>query len=197
MAKTNSRLKMINAAIDLFQLNGVNATSVDDVLKKSGTGKSQFTHYFKNKAGLVEAAISSLSDAIKSGATPTGYHIDSWKEMERWFRTYIDFQTSVGFARSCPVCTIGNDLSEDQDELRDSVVAFIDWSRTELATFFKKKIEAGELESSAKPMALADLCITVMQGGMLLTKIKRDPETFEAASRQVIVYINSLRVKSK
>lgn len=125
MAKTNSRLKMINAAIDLFHRKGVNATSVDDVLEKSGTGKSQFTHYFKNKAGLVEAAVSSLSEEIKSGRTPTGYRIESWKEMERWFQTYIDFQESVGFARSCPVCTIGNDLAEDQSEARDSVVAFL------------------------------------------------------------------------
>jgi AcrR family transcriptional regulator len=197
MAKPNSRLKMINAAIDLFHRNGVNATSVDDVLKRSGTGKSQFTHYFKNKSGLIEAAITSLSEEIKSGRTPTGYHIESWKEMERWFRTYIDFQTSVGYARSCPVCTIGNDIAEDDSELRDSVVAFLDWSRIELSTFFKRKLDAGELESAAKPLALADLCITVMQGGMLLTKIKRDPESFEAASRQVLAYINSLRVRAK
>lgn len=197
MAKTNSRLKMINAAIDLFQRYGVNATSVDDVLKKSGTGKSQFTHYFKNKAGLTEAAISSLSEDIKAGRTPTGYHIESWKEMERWFRTYIDFQTSVGFTRSCPVCTIGNDLAENQSDSRDAVIEFLDWSRLELASFFKKKIDAGELDSSAKPLALADLCLTVMQGGMLLTKIKRNPETFESAARQALAYINSLRLKSK
>jgi AcrR family transcriptional regulator len=197
MAKTASRLKMIDAAIDLFHRQGVNATSVDDVLKKSGTGKSQFTHYFKNKAGLIEAAICSLSGQIKGGRTPTGYHIESWKEMERWFRTYIEFQTSVGCARSCPIGTIGNDLIEDQSELRNVVIAFLDWSRNELAFFFKKKLDAGELDAAAKPLALADLCISVMQGGMLLTKIRRNPETFESASRQVLAYINSLRVRPK
>jgi len=197
MAKTASRLKMIDAAIDLFHRQGVNATSVDDVLKKSGTGKSQFTHYFKNKAGLIAAAIAALSEQIKSGRTPTGYHIGSWSQMERWFRTYIEFQTSVGFTRSCPIGTIGNDLIEDQSELRDAVIAFLDWSRNELATFFRKKLDAGELDAAVKPLALADLCITVIQGGMLLTKIERSAATFEAASRQVVAYINSLRVKSK
>jgi TetR/AcrR family transcriptional repressor of nem operon len=197
MAKTTARLRMINAAIDLFQQHGVHATSVDNVLEESGTGKSQFAHYFRNKAGLIEAAISTLSEEIKSGRAPTGYRIESWKEMERWFRTYIDFQTSVGFTRSCPVCTIGNDLAEDERGLRDSVVEFLDWSRRELARFFHEKVKAGELDRGAKPLALADLCLSVMQGGMLLTKIKRDPETFEAASRQVLAYIDSLRVRAK
>jgi hypothetical protein len=36
-----------------------------------------------------------------------------------------------------------------------------------------------------------------MQGGMLLTKIKRNPESFESASRQVLAYLNSLRIKAK
>jgi TetR/AcrR family transcriptional repressor of nem operon len=197
MPKSNARLKMLNAAVCLFHTNGVNATSVDEVLKKSGTGKGQFSHYFKNKAGLVAASVASLSRQIKCGETPTGYHIESWKEMERWFRNYIDFQKSVDFARSCPIGTIGNDLTEEQSESRHSAIAFLDWSRMELASFFKKKLDAGELESTAKPLALADLCMSVMQGGMLLTKIKRNPEQFEAASKQVIAYISSLRVKSK
>jgi hypothetical protein len=87
-------------------------------------------------------------------------------------------------------------LAEDESDTRDSVVAFLDWARAELATFFKRKIDAGELDSAAKPMALADLCISVMQGGMLLTKIRRNPESFEAASRQVLAYINSLRIRT-
>lgn len=182
MAKIDSRSRMVNAAIDLFHLKGTDATSVDDVLKKSGTGKSQFSHYFKTKAGLIESAIATLSKQIKAGHSATGYHIESWKQLERWFQTFIDFQASVGFARSCPIGTIGNDLLDDQSELRSSIVAFLDWSRNELSSFFKEKLDAGELDSAAKPVALADLCISVMQGGMLLTKIRRDPESFESAS---------------
>src|SRR3954449_1649315 len=45
--KGNTKLRMIHAALDLFHRFGVNGTSVDQVLKKSKTGKSQFTHYFK------------------------------------------------------------------------------------------------------------------------------------------------------
>jgi len=49
----STKQRMIKAALALFHKRGVPATSVDAVLGRSKTGKSQFTHYFKNKDGLV------------------------------------------------------------------------------------------------------------------------------------------------
>ncbi|MGZ3695925.1 MAG: TetR/AcrR family transcriptional regulator [Bdellovibrionota bacterium] len=197
MAKIDTRLKMVNAAIDLFHRQGVNATSIDQILEKSGTGKSQFSHYFKTKEGLVHAAVTYLHEIIRSGEAVTGYEIKSWKEMDQWFQTYIDFQKSVNYERSCPIGTIGNDVASDQEILRKDIVDFLSWSRVQLAQFFSGRKLAGELSGKAQPEALADFCIAVMQGGMLLTKIKRDSDMFENAASQARAYIRSLRLKTK
>ncbi|WP_374029361.1 TetR/AcrR family transcriptional regulator [Bdellovibrio bacteriovorus] len=193
--KSDARLRMINSALELFHLQGVDATSIDQVLERSGTGKSQFTHYFKNKEGLVHAVIQFLHDVIKSGAAPTGYDIKSWEDMETWFQKYIDFQRSVSFELSCPIGTIGNDISNEQELLRQDVRLFLEWCRNQFIRFFAERKAAGELVAMASPEGLADLCISIMQGGMLLTKIKRSPETFENAAAQALHYIHSLRIK--
>jgi TetR/AcrR family transcriptional repressor of nem operon len=193
MEKPSTRLKMINTAIDLFHRQGVNATSVDQILEKSGTGKGQFTHYFKNKDGLVKASITYLSELIQSGNVPTVYQVRTWREMDRWFQSFIDFQKSVSNERSCPIGTIVNDLSNNQNDLRAEIVLFLEWSRNELARFFHGKKQSGELIASAKPEALADFCISIMQGGMLLTKMKRNTDMFENAAAQARKYIKSLR----
>lgn len=192
--KSETRMRMINAALDLFHQQGVNATSIDQILAQSGTGKSQFTHYFKNKDGLVHATLQFLHEVIQSGQTPTGYDIKSWKDLEGWFQTYIDFQKSVNNERSCPIGTIGNDISNDQELLRQDVKFFLQWSRSQMARFFAEKKAAGEMSPSANPDALADFCISIMQGGMLLTKMKRDTDMFENAAAQALAYIRSLRV---
>ena len=90
---------MVNAAVDLFHKNGINATSVDQVLAESGTGKGQFAHYFKNKDGLVRAAITHLHEVIKGGYASTTYEVRTWKEMDNWFRTYVDYQRSIAGRR--------------------------------------------------------------------------------------------------
>jgi TetR/AcrR family transcriptional regulator, transcriptional repressor for nem operon len=195
-AKSDARQRMVEAALDLFHRQGVNATSVDQVLAQSGTGKGQFSHYFKSKDGLTHAVLQFLTDAIRGGHVPTGYDVKSWKDLENWFQQYIEFQKSVKFERSCPIGTIGNDVSNDQELLRQDVKLFLEWSRGQLAKFFLEKKASGELVSSAKPEALADFCISIMQGGMLLTKMKRDTDMFENAASQALAYIKSLRVRS-
>jgi TetR/AcrR family transcriptional repressor of nem operon len=197
MARGDARLRMIEAAIDLFHVHGVNATSVDQILARSRTGKSQLTHYFKTKEGLVQAAIQFLDAAIRNGQAGTGYDVRSWRDFDRWFEDYIAYQRSTGCERSCPVMTIGNDLSSAQPAPRRDIEMFLIWSRGQLARFFAERRAAGEMVAEANPDQLADLCISVMQGGMLLTKVKRDTDMFENAAAQVRAYVRSLRSRRR
>ncbi len=61
-----TRLKIIQSAFDLFHNQGVNATSIDEILESSGTGKSQFYYYFESKDALVheDSKISSILVAL-------------------------------------------------------------------------------------------------------------------------------------
>lgn len=186
---------MIGAAIDLFHRHGVNGTSVDQILAASGTGKSQFTHYFKTKDGLVRAAVKQLHEVIKSGEAPTGYELKTWKDLDGWFQSYIDFQRSVECRRSCPLGTIGSDLTDDQELARHELLLFFEWSRGKLARFFAERQAAGELSGSVDAEKLADFCICVMQGGMLVSKVRRDTLMFENAASQALQFIRAFRLK--
>lgn len=192
-----SKQRMIEAALDLFHRLGVNGTSVDQILAQSNTGKSQFTHYFKNKDGLIRAAVQHLDAVVRSGQVESRYEFETWKDFESWLQTYIDFQKSVNYERSCPFGTIGTDLSNAQELIRQDLRLFLEWSRSRMSRFFAERRAAGELAPSTKPDELADLCISVMQGGMLLTKMTRSPKMFESAARQVNTYVKSLRVAPK
>jgi AcrR family transcriptional regulator len=193
--KQTTKLRMINCALDLFHRFGVNGTSVDQVLKKSKTGKSQFTHYFKTKDGMVRATIQHLHAMIQTGQTPTGYNIKSWQDLEEWFQTYIDFQESIGCERSCPMGTIGGDLAKENKTARSDVIQFLEWSRGELMTFFSERKAAGDLIADTQPQELADFCMAIMQGGMLLSKIRRDTEMFRNSASQALKYIQTLRTR--
>lgn len=190
---TDTKQKMITSALDLFHQQGVNATSIDQILELSGTGKSQFSYYFKTKDGLVNEVLLFLTTAIRNNLTPTDYEINSWTDFENWFRKYIDYQKSVKFERSCPIGTIANDLSSSQHSLRQEVRIFLEWSHGKMSRFFAEKKAKGELPPKTNPDTLADFCISIMQGGMLLTKMKRDSDMFENAAKEAINYVKMLR----
>ncbi len=189
----DTRERMIQTALDLFHRQGVNGTSIDQVLEKSGTGKGQFSHYFKTKDGLVHAVLQYLHEVIRSGKAPTGYNVRTWEDMDAWFDKYIRFQMEVAYELSCPLGTIGNDIADDQELLRQDVRLFFEWCHGQLARFFAERKAAGEMVPAADPDGLADLCLAVMQGGMLMTKLRRDPASFKNAAAQALAHIKSLR----
>lgn len=71
MSVTNdSREKIITAASTLFQLKGYNATSINDILKESGTPKGSLYYYFPNgkeelALAAIEAATISITNRVK------------------------------------------------------------------------------------------------------------------------------------
>src|SRR5438128_12486643 len=100
-----TRRQILAAAADLFHKQGVRATSPDQIIEASGTGKGQFYHYFKNKEGLVHEVLQSHLEAIRNGTAPLNYEIGSWQDLEKWFRAQIELQRSFQMTRGCPFGT--------------------------------------------------------------------------------------------
>lgn len=188
---------MIETAFDLFHKKGIVSTSVDDILDASGTGKGQFYHYFKNKDDLIHEVLKYFHEHLKNNQLPgNNINIETWDDLERWFGFFLDFQKSVECQRSCPVATIAADLQNGQELLRQDVRLIFEFTRHFLTRFFAAQKAKGELPASADPEALACLCFSIQQGGMLITKIERDESVFLKASNTALGFIHSMRPKS-
>src|SRR5579864_8928036 len=118
-AETKTRI--IRIAADLFHKQGVGATSPDEILEASKTGKGQFYHYFKSKEGLVHEVLQSYLGDIKTGAAPVNYDISSWQDLEAWFLSQLGLQRSFGMKRGCPFGTIGNEVKEGDELIRQDL----------------------------------------------------------------------------
>ncbi len=188
---------MIEAACDLFHQRGVHATSIDSILERSGTGKGQFTHYFRNKEGLVHAVLRHFYELMRSGGAPLKQTLESWNDVEESFRFFIETQRAMGCARGCPIGTIGNDLIGSQRRLRQDVRLIFDLTRTSLAQFFAAERARGAIRTGIDPEALADFCFSIMQGGLLVAKIKRESAPFENAVVHALAYLQSLRASPR
>ncbi len=55
-----TKSKILENAIKLFAKNGFDATSMDDVAKKSGVNKAMIYYYYKNKSSLYQEVMSGI-----------------------------------------------------------------------------------------------------------------------------------------
>ena len=49
----NTKTKIVSAAWKLFYEQGYDSTTVEDIIKESGTSKGSFYHYFDSKDSLL------------------------------------------------------------------------------------------------------------------------------------------------
>jgi TetR/AcrR family transcriptional repressor of nem operon len=186
---SDSRLRMVKVASDLFHKQGVRATSPDEIIEASRTGKGQFYHYFKSKEGLVHAVLESHLEAIKSGSGRIKYEINSWKDLEKWFLSHIDWQMSFGMTRGCPIGTVANELTEEDELIRQDVSLIIELIKYKVAAFFIREKAKGLLRKDADEERLADFCIATLQGAMLVGKIRRNKRPVEMTFREALEHL--------
>ena len=133
-----TRLRIIRAVADLFHQRGARATSPDDIIEASHTGKGQFYHYFRNKEGLVHEVLQTYLDAIKTGTAPIDYEIASWRDLEKWFLAPLELQKRHDMTRGCPFGTLANEVSENDEFIRQDVSLIFEVVSTSWPHFFSR-----------------------------------------------------------
>ena len=181
-----TRERIIRTAADLFHKQGARATSPDEIIEASRTGKGQFYYYFGSKEGLVHEVLQTYLEEIKTNSSRVNYEINSWKDLEKWFTAQIDSQKEYQMTRGCPFGTLGNEVTDGDELVRQDLSLIFEVIKNKLAAFFVKEKATGRLAKRADPEHLADFCIAAIQGAMLMGKIKRSSQTVEATVRETL-----------
>ena len=186
-----TRLRIIRTAADLFHERGARATSPDEIIQASRTGKGQFYHYFKSKEGLIHEVLQTYLNEIKTGASHINYQIKSWRDLENWFLAHVELQKQYEMTRGCPFGTLGSEVTLNDELIRQDVSFIFEVIKNKLAAFFIQEKAKGRLAKQADEQRMADFCIATMQGGMLMGKIKRSSETVEATVQSALAHLKS------
>lgn len=186
-----TRLRIIRVATDLFHKQGAHATSPDEIIEASRTGKGQFYHYFKSKEGLVHEVLQAYLEEIKTQTSRVNYEINSWRDLEKWFAAQVELQKGYEMTRGCPFGTLGNEVTENDELIRQDLSLIFEVIRSKLAAFFLREKAKGKLARQSNAERMADFSIAAIQGAMLMGKIKRSSHTVEASIQEALAHLKS------
>ncbi|GJL85984.1 MAG: TetR family transcriptional regulator [Micavibrio sp.] len=188
-----AREKILFAAFDLFHEKGIQATSVDDILKHSGTGKSQFYHYFKSKEGIVHSLLQQMHQRLKTDTT-INPDIESWSDLERWLRTPGEMQESCSCQRGCPIGTIAANLAPKDELIRQDIQLIFETMKIKPKVFFATQKAQRKLRKETDPDSLATFCVSLIQGTALLSKVERSTTPFNSGIDHALIYLKSFKI---
>lgn len=182
MQATDTRDRLLDAAKGLVWERGVEATSPNMLLARSGVGQGSLYHYFGSKQLWATAAITALA-------------ADLTAESEQLFRDNADGlpQVRAYLAKSRAAfggCRLGR-LAFDPEvvadpDLRAPISAFFDRLRDLLRDALTRAREDGDLTENRSGDAVAEAICAVVQGGYVTARLSDDPDALNRACQGLI-----------
>jgi TetR/AcrR family transcriptional regulator, transcriptional repressor for nem operon len=166
-----ARDRIIQAASELIGERGVAETSLDDVIDRAGASKSQLYHYFEDRAALLRAVVVHNTEAVLGDLGP----VDTWTAIRRWFDSLVELQVERHARAGCPIGSLVPQLAEADERARLVLAASFTRWEAHLRHGLVSMQAQGKLDRRADPAELATAAMAAIQGGLLLTQIRRDP----------------------
>ena len=175
-----TRERIVDAATSLMMGQGVAGTSLDDVRAATGVSKSQIYHYFDDKDDLVHAVIDRTVGAVLA-AQPELADLSTWTAIEAWFDGLVALQVDRQAAGGCPIGGLAGQLAEHDAEARSLLAdGYARWEAP-LRAGLEAMAGRGALRPDADPATLATATLASIQGGLVLTQTRRDPQQLRIA----------------
>jgi TetR/AcrR family transcriptional regulator, transcriptional repressor for nem operon len=186
-----TRTRIISAAAELVFTHGVARTSIEDVQQRAGVSASQMYHYFTDKDDLIRAVIAHQTDGILAAQRPVLDELDSFAALERWRDLLIDLQEKRHCVGGCPIGSIAAEVADDDPHARtDLVVSFERWEAP-IRDGLARMRARGDLRPDTDTEALALALLVALQGGLLLTQIRRDTAPLRVGLDTVLGHIRT------
>jgi AcrR family transcriptional regulator len=187
-----TRGRIVAAAARLIQERGVARTSTEDVREAAAVSSSQLYHYFADKMSLVHAVIAYQTEAVLGTQRDFLGQLDSIRALRRWRDHLVAIQRELHCEGGCPLGSLAAELSETGSDARDELGGGFERWEAGIRSGLRAMHERGELRASADPDRLATALLAAVQGGLLLTQLRRDPTPLEAAIDAMLDHIESL-----
>ena len=189
---SNTRERIILAAVELFYAHGYAATGMADILRKARANSGSFYFFFKSKEELLQAVLDWYLENLEPILIRPLYE-QTDDPIGRVFLLLDGYRQRIlqtGFDYSCPIGRLALEIDPDKRKTHQKIAAnFNGWT----AAARKCLEDAGErLPSSVDREQLAQLILTVMEGGVMQARAHHDIRPFDASVEQLRRYLRSL-----
>jgi len=175
-AATDTREKLIEAAITLMRRSGLSGAGINDIVRESGAPKGSVYYFFpKGKQQIVEEALTQYSERIVA-------FIDSalsskrkpGEKVKALFNAFAERIELGEFRHSCPVGTVCLDLDSELIGLRFVVAAAFDQYVRAIEPHFP-------FQDRRRAKSFAGLLLSAIEGAYIRGRADASSKPFQEA----------------
>jgi TetR/AcrR family transcriptional regulator, transcriptional repressor for nem operon len=192
-----SKIKLLDAALQLIRTQGYAGTTVDDICRHAGMTKGSFFHHFKGKDDLALAAVAYWGEKTEALFASAAYH-QAPDPLDRLLG-YIDFRQSL-LQGDAPgyTCLLGT-LVQEIHVSHPAIVAACDTGLSRHVAELTRDLTlakaryAPQADWSAE--SLGYFMQSVLQGGFIFSKAQHSPAVARESLAHLRRYLKALFVQ--
>jgi len=189
---TDTRERLVEAARDLFLMQGYQATGIAQILKRAGANSGSLYYFFPTKEDLLIAVLEWYRDHIQDDLLDlhTARIDDPIERIFGLLDGYRKMLTSCNFEVGCPIGNLALELANTHPAVRSLLLVNFEQWVDSVEGFLNAAAE--RLPGDLDRRALAVHILTTMEGGVMLARTYRSIQHFDQTVTHLRSYIEAL-----
>ncbi|MEV4476479.1 TetR/AcrR family transcriptional regulator [Nonomuraea sp. NPDC049504] len=162
-----TRRRIIEAAGAEIRERGVASTTLDDICRRSRTGKSQLFHYFPDgKEQLMLAVAQWEADQVLEDQQPYLGQLTSWPSWHQWRDAVVERYRRQGV--HCPLGVLITEIGRYSPAAQAVTRQLMEQWRRQIQVGIERMRESGQISRDVDPVRTSAALIAAIQGGVTL-----------------------------
>ncbi|WP_181784667.1 TetR/AcrR family transcriptional regulator [Pseudonocardia pini] len=175
-----TRQRIVEGAAAEILERGVLRTTLEDVMARTRTSKSQLFHYFpEGKEALLLAVARYEADRVIADQQPHLGDLSTWAAWQAWRDTLVARYRAQG--QNCPLTTVNSELGRTSPGAQAVSAELMRRWQGEIAAGIGRMQGAGEIDPGLDAAQAASALLAGIQGGVLLLLTTGSSTHLEAA----------------
>jgi AcrR family transcriptional regulator len=161
-----TRQRIIEGAAAEIRAHGVAATTLDDVLARTNTSKSQLFHYFPEGKDALLIAVATYEAQQVLDDQPQLGHLTSWRAWQEWRDTVVSRYLSQG--QHCPMNVLITQIGRTTPGAQAIVTGLMDKWQAELVAGIESMRRQGKVGADLDSVREGAALLAGIQGGVVV-----------------------------
>ncbi len=175
-----TRARIIDGAAAEIRERGVAQTTIEDVMARTRTSKSQIFHYFPHGKDQLLLAVATLeSQRVLDDQQPHLSSLTSWAAWQRWRDVVVERYRRQG--QNCPIAVLMSEIGRTSTGAQAVTTELIDSWRSAIAEGIAAMQQQDKIARAVDPERAAAALLAGIQGGVGIMLATGDLTYLEAA----------------
>jgi AcrR family transcriptional regulator len=183
-----TRQRIIDGAADEIREHGIAVTTLDDICRRTATGKSQLFHYFPGgREQLLIAVASREAERVLADQQPHLGQLTSWNAWQDWRDAVVDRYQRQGV--HCPLGVLTTELGRHTPAAQEVTRQLIEQWQRDVQTGIAAMQQRGQIAPDLDAARTAAAIIAAIQGGVVILMSTGSAAHLEAALDTSLAYL--------